>query len=84
MTVPYKYGPLVETGISYREIKRHNRYEIILMLKALDRLSVIRNGVQMSSNDKASMEQRSRNADIWMKYVEETEKYKRQGGPRIG
>ena len=66
--------------MSIREIRSHNKYEIQIMLKALERFEIISNGQGMS----AEMRKTSDGSVLWAKYVEETEKYKEQTGNRDG
>jgi hypothetical protein len=60
--------------MSLREIRSHSAVEIKVMLKSLNRWRIINNGYGMSDEMKKDIN----NMELWNKYVEETEKYKRQ------
>jgi hypothetical protein len=60
--------------MSLREIRSHSAAEIKVMLKSLNRWRIINNAYGMSDEMKKDIN----NMDLWNKYVEETEKYKRQ------
>lgn len=75
--LPRIYGPLLERGMSLREIKKHNRWEIMMMLKALERHNILTEGSQLTP------EMRKENPDcavLYASYLDELEKYKRQTG----
>lgn len=74
ITLPYKYGPLIECGMSLKEIRAHTEAEIKVMLKSLNRWRIINNAYGMSDEMKKDINNRL----LWEKYVDETEKYKRQ------
>ena len=60
--------------MSLKEIRAHNEAEIKVMLKSLNRWRIINNAYGMSEE----MRKDINNRQLWDKYVEETEKYKRQ------
>lgn len=66
------YGPLLERGMSLHEIKKHTRYEILLMLMALSRFNVLKEGATMTDD----MKSRDANSiEIYNQYVKEIEYY---------
>jgi len=79
--VPRKYGPLIERGMSLHEIKKHNRYEIMVMLKALERYHILKEGQQIT----AEMRRKDPNATLlYSQYLDEIDKYRNQIGEEDG
>jgi len=76
------YGQLISLGMSLHEIRKHNKWEIVLMNKALERYSVIQNGQQLASSPELRKD--TTNAKLYQKYIEETQKYMEQVNPDGG
>ena len=78
--VPRKYGPLVERGISLREIRAHNKYEIWTMLKSIDRHGILVHGQNISEE----MRKDPNSALLFSKYMDEVGKFREQRGTEDG
>lgn len=77
--LPRWYGPLLATGMSLREIRKHNRFEIMTMLAALNRWDILTNG-QGITDDMCRGPNGIQSMHLRDAYVNEVEKYKRRFG----
>lgn len=81
VVVPRQYGPLIERGMSLREIRKHNKFELWTMLMAINRYGIIMSGQGIT----ADMRKKGGNAAmIYSKYVHEMDLFREQRGPVDG
>lgn len=72
------FGPLLDRGISLREIKRHTKSEIIAMVKILSRLKLLETGEVLKAKRDGGTPLKGMDAVYFTKYMEELEKYPKE------
>jgi hypothetical protein len=75
--LPRIYGPLLAHGMSLREIRSHNRFEIQTMLMALSRYNILQNGQGITEDMRKGS---PRNVGLYNAYLNEVEKYAKKFG----
>jgi hypothetical protein len=69
------YGPLIKCGISLREIRKHTPNEIIVMLKSLERRSILEEGSSMKED---MLSGHPELVPLYGSYLDEIDKFKKQ------
>ena len=80
ITLPRVYGPLLERGMTLREIRQHSRYELMTMLASIGRYNVLKEGASITED----MRLKDPNAStLYAEYYKEIELYREQTKGKI-
>jgi len=77
------FGPLIERGMSLREIKQHTSAEILAMTTILGRMSIIDNGKMLDAKRQDGKPLKGLEAVAYTNYLEEMEKLKKGAPEKI-